>query len=295
MQNTIRTLAALIVGLMVVGCGSRPGPVTTDEPVSLPPTRPPATPTQAIPATPSPAPTATLPAPTATQTPTPRPTASPAPTPVPQASPTPNQTEEAQEITPIGALDAAMIGQEVTVEGNVVSTESFSGGFKFTLDDGSGQTVLLMWHNVYDDCWDAPGINLGARVRATGEVTEYEGELQVQPAWGSAVQAVEPATAWGSLRQVGSLSGADEGQRVTIEGQVVRVEGLSSAVKVFVSDGTGEVNVFIWRNVLDRIDSNAGLGTPGSRVRVTGSVAIYRSNLEVVPTLPSDVMVLEIP
>ena len=46
----------------------------------------------------------------------------------------------------------------------------------------------------------------------------------------------------------------------------MRVEGLSSAVKVFVSDGTGEVILFVWRNVLDRIADNTGLGTPGSRV-----------------------------
>jgi DNA/RNA endonuclease YhcR with UshA esterase domain len=198
-------------------------------------------------------------------------------------------------LTPIGQITAERAGEEVTVEGTVVDAESFSAGFKFTLDDGTGQVVLVMWHNVYDDCWDAAEINLGATVRATGEIGQYEGELQIEPSFGGDVKGIEGAAAWATPREIGSLSGADEGQRVMIEGEVVRVEGLSSAVKVFVGDETGEVMVFIWRTVLDRIPNNTGLGTEGTRVRVVGAVEIYRSNLEVVPTLPYDVVVLETP
>jgi len=62
---------------------------------------------------------------------------------------------------------------------------------------------------------------------------------------------------------------------------------------VFVGDGSGEVVVFVWRTVLDRISNNTALGTPGSRVRVVGTVEVYRGNLEVTPTLPNDVVVLE--
>jgi DNA/RNA endonuclease YhcR with UshA esterase domain len=127
----------------------------------------------------------------------------------------------------------------------------------------------------------------------------YEGELQVEPQFGGDVKVVEGGVAEAPRRDIGSISGADEGQRVTIEGEIVRVEGLSSAVKVFLRDkgdrGQGEIVVFIWRNVLDRIANNAGLGTEGSRVRVTGTVQVYRSNLEVVPALPNDVTVLERP
>jgi len=199
------------------------------------------------------------------------------------------------ELTPIGAITADRIGEEVMVEGAVVGTASFSAGFKFTLDDGTGQIVLLMWHNVYDDCWDAAEINLGAKVQATGAIGQHEGELQIQPDYGGDVKAIEGAAAWATPREIGSLTGDDEKQRVMIEGEVVRVEGLSSAVKVFVSDGTGETLVFVWRNVLDRIADNTALGTPGSHVRVAGTVEVYKGNLEIVPTLPNDVVVLGMP
>jgi len=236
-------------------------------------------------------------APQPTETPSAAPTLEPVSTPTLAETPTPTRstleetTTPVVELTPIGAITADRIGEEVTVEGTVAGTASFSAGFKFTLDDGTGQIVLLMWHNVYDNCWDAAEINLGTKVRATGTTGQYEGELQIQPDFGGDVQAIEGASAWAIPREIGSLTGADAGQRAMIEGEVIRVEGLHSAVKVFVGDGTGEIAVFIWRTVLDRIADNTVLGTPGSRVRVVGTVEVYRGNLEIVPTLPNDVVV----
>jgi DNA/RNA endonuclease YhcR with UshA esterase domain len=196
-------------------------------------------------------------------------------------------------LTRIGDIAAARTGEEVTVEAEVVGVESFSAGFRFTLDDGTGQIALLMWHTVYDDCWDASQINLGARVRVIGEIGEYEGELQIEPSFGGDVQAVAGAAPWAAPRDIGTLSGSDAGQRVMIEGHVIRVEGSGGWAKIFIGDDTGEVLVFIWSNVLDRIPNNTKLGVEGTHVRVVGTLEVYDYNLEVVPALPYDVMVLE--
>jgi len=241
------------------------------------------------PATPSPTNVHTLeptPVPTGTPSPTILPTPEESP-PTPEGIPTPPVP-----VTPIGDIGADWVGREVTVEGEVIAAASFSAGFRLTLADPSGQVVLLMWHDVYDDCWDRSEINVGARVQASGTVDLYEGKLQIQPGFGGDVKAIEGAAAWAAPRDIGSLTADDAGQRVMIEGEVVRVEGLSSAVKVFVSDGTGEVILLVWRNVLDRITDNTGLGTPGSRVRAVGVVAVYQGNLELIPSLPTDVTVL---
>ncbi len=285
--------STLLVGLLAltVGCTGGKEPTPTVRPL------PSATVTS--PPTDTPLPTAT-PTPTETplpsDTPTPEHTATPTVTLTPTLTPTPEATPTpVVELTPIGEITPEYVGQEVTVEGEVVGTASFSAGFKFTLDDGTGQIVLLTWHNVYDDCWDAAEINLGATVRATGQVGQYEGELQIEPDFGGDVKAIEGASAWAPSRQIGSLGSSDEGQRVMIEGQVIRVEGSETWAKIFVGDETGEVMVFLYRNVLDRIPNNTALGTPGSRVRVVGTVELYRGNLELKPMLPHDVIVLGTP
>ncbi|MEA3375019.1 MAG: OB-fold nucleic acid binding domain-containing protein [Chloroflexota bacterium] len=252
----------------------------------------------------SPSPTAPSPpaAPDSTQTPvaadtagsTPVPTVAPPPssedTPAPEATSTPSVL-----LTPIRSVTVDRVGEQLTLEGAVVAAASFSKGFRFTLDDGTGQVVLLMWHNVYDDCWDGPKINLGATVRVTGEIGEYGGQLEVQPRFGGDVKVIQESVARIPRREIGSISGVDQGQLVMIEGTVVRTEGVSGAAKVFLADDTGEILALVWHNVLDRIADNTGLGTPGSLVRVTGTVQVYRGNLELVPALPGDVAVLEIP
>ena len=287
----IKILVTITIALtmLMTGCGgaTQPAAVPTTKPLPAPAATATLTPTETATPTETPLPT---------NTPTPEPTPTPAETPTPTATPTP-ETIPTPEVTliSIGSITADRVGEEVTVEGTVVGTASFSAGFKFTLDDGTGQITLLMWHNVYDDCWDAAEINLGAKVQATGEIGQYEGELQIEPGYGGDVKATKPAAAWATPREIGSLSSDDEGQRVMIEGEIIRVEGFSSAAQVFLNDGTGDVLVFIWRTTLDRIPNNTALGTPGSRVRVAGTVELYEGNLEIVPTLPYDVVVLEMP
>ncbi len=252
-------------------------------------------------ATPTPRPT-TAPRPTSTPepaaTPTPKPTATPEPTatpvPTPEATATP-----AVALTSIDSITADRVGEALTVEGTVVDAASFSHGFKFTLDDGRGQIVLLMWHDVYDECRDRANINVGAGVRAGGEVSQHEGMLQIEPRFGDDVKAIQPAVAQAPRREIGSISAEDQGRRVTVEGEVLRTEELPSAVKVFLRDADaaapGEILVFIWRNVLDRVVESAGLTTAGSRVRVVGRVQVYQGDLEIVPALPNDATVLETP
>lgn len=233
--------------------------------------------------------TSVPPTPTLTPTPRPSPTALPSPTPEPSPTPAP-PTPTPIPTVPIGGL-AERTGQEVTVEGRVVAVASFSKGFKFTLDDGTGQVVLLMWLNVYDDCRDARKINLGARVRATGTVQTYEGQLQIAPQWGRQVKALQAAAPSAPTRPIASITPADEGQRVRIEGTVARIEKSESSVRLFVNDGSGEILVLLWPNIYDRIPNRERLDTPGTPVQVVGEVKIYRGTLEVIPVLPYDVVV----
>jgi DNA/RNA endonuclease YhcR with UshA esterase domain len=87
-------------------------------------------------------------------------------------------------VTAIGQITVADVGQQRTVEGTVVATASFSAGMKFTLDDGTGQIILLLWSNVYETVPDRDRLGDGARVRASGEIDEYRGEMEIIPALG---------------------------------------------------------------------------------------------------------------
>lgn len=94
--------------------------------------------------------------------------------------------------------------------------------------------------------------------------------------------------------ETGSLGTAVVGARVSIRGQVTGVQDDSPyGHKLWVDDGTGEAQVFI--------DASTALirHTNAWRVRdvllVTGDVAKYQSLYELLPKLPSDIVLLERP
>ncbi len=151
---------------------------------------------------------------------------------------------------------------------------------------------MLTWHNVYDELQKPQQLNIGASVHITGEITEYEGELQIEPGNTSDINVTNPADPPSRQQEIGAA--ADHlGQRITIVGQVVRTEETGSATRLFVADDSGEALVYIWNNIIERIPDNGPLREIGTRVRITATVQEYRGELELVPALPYDAKVLD--
>ncbi len=190
----------------------------------------------------------------------------------------------------IGDISADLVGSQVLVEGAVVGVESFSSLFKFTLDDGTGQIALVLWLSAYDELTDPAGLNVGAQVRVSGEVDEYQGSLQVVPSSGADVTVLSAGVSGTALREIGSLSAEDAGAAVAVAGEVTRAEPFSDGFRVWVSDGSGEVMLLLWQNVYERVAGRERL-VPGARVQAAGVVQEYQGSLEVVPVLPVDVVV----
>ena len=171
--------------------------------------------------------------------------------------------------------------------GKVVNTASFSQGFKFTVADETGRITLLMWHNVYDDCWAANVLNVGATVVATGEIGRFEGELQIVPNWGGSVTVNDPAYAYATPQQISNLPNV-MGQRAMIEGNIIDTFTNEQFTKLQVDDGTGTVEIFVWKNVWDRIGIRDQL-TIGSHVKAVGVVGEYNGAIQIQPVLPVDI------
>lgn len=192
----------------------------------------------------------------------------------------------------IGDLTAERVGERVTVEGKVTGVASFSGGLRFTLDDASGQVMLLIWLSTYDELADPAALDLGARVRATGEVEMYEGALQVVPASGADVAVLAPGAVEAPLREIASLATGDAGSLVAVEGAIVRAEPFSSGHRLWLDDGSGEVMLLLWEDIYRRLPGREGL-VAGAWVRAVGLVEEYRGRLEIVPRMPHDVRIEE--
>ncbi|MBC7249350.1 MAG: hypothetical protein H5T62_03625 [Anaerolineae bacterium] len=233
--------------------------------------------------------------PTATPTPSPMPTPSPQPTATPMPSPTPTPLSTptpAVEVTAIGEIGPDKVGQRLIIEGEITQAASFSQGVKFTVSDGTGQIVLLLWQDVYLDFPDRADLRVGTRVRACGTVDEYEGELEIIPATPAEVIVLSAAPApTVSITSIGQISAADVGQQRAVEGTVVAATSFSAGMKFTLDDGTGQITLLLWSNVYETVPDRERL-VEGARVRVSGEIDEYRGEMEIIPALGIDVVVL---
>jgi len=181
----------------------------------------------------------------------------------------------------IGELSAEDAGQLVVVRGSVVEVETFSSGVKFTLDDGSGTVILLLWQDIYDALPDPSALGVGAELQVQGEVSEYEGELEVIPEQAEDVQLLVAAPAPPETT-VGGLTTADVGRVVTLRGTLGEREIFSAGVRFQLDDGTGIIILLLWQNVYDEIPGAEDLVT-GVQVEVIGQIEEYQGALEIVP------------
>jgi len=208
------------------------------------------------------------------------PVTTPAATPIPDAQP---------RETLISDLSLDRLGETVQIHGTVQDAASFSQGFKFTLDDGSGQIILLTWLDVYDGIAGREALRPGATLAVTGALDQFQDELQIVPTGGTGVRLLSPGDEQAPHRSIASLTLNDVGQWVLIEGTVTRADAFGSGVRVYLDDGSGEVLVLLWQNVVERVPAEVGVTTVGQRLRVAGRVEKYEGALEIVPALPFDV------
>ncbi|HUX77836.1 MAG TPA: OB-fold nucleic acid binding domain-containing protein [Anaerolineae bacterium] len=185
---------------------------------------------------------------------------------------------------PVGELTAADVGRRVTLRGTLGPPDPFSAGVKFTLDDGTGRITLLFWSDEYERTPD--GLGAGAQVIATGEVAEYQGELELTHLDAGKITVLSPGTAPqpAELEEtaIGDVTPADVGRTLTLSGTLGEMVTFSKGVKFPLDDGSGTIVLLLWQEVYDGIP-DPDLLVPGAQVEVVGRIDEYEGELEIIP------------
>ena len=101
----------------------------------------------------------------------------------PAAAPAPT----GEGLVEIGTLTAEMKGRVFTVRGTLGEPRSLMKGIVYPLSDGSGQVDLLLWDRLVPGP-DRDRLEPGRKVKATGAIGDYQGQLQIVPANAQAVE-----------------------------------------------------------------------------------------------------------
>ena len=153
-----------------------------------------------------------------------------------------------------------------------------------SLWDDSGEIDLVL-------STAAPVPAVGQAVEVVGAVDLYRDDVQVSVGRAADLVILDEALPIASLRAVGSLSTADVGALVAVEGSLAEIAPFSAGVRGRLSDGSGTVTLLLWQDYYEALPPAAVPG-PGDMIHVQGQVAEYRGELEIVPELPGDLLVL---
>ena len=91
---------------------------------------------------------------------------------------------EAAGVAPVqlvSEVNPATVGDWVGIQGFVTNVSHFSAGVKLTLDDGSGEVTVLLWQDLFDELAATTTLEEGAAVTVYGQVSEYQGQMELIP------------------------------------------------------------------------------------------------------------------
>jgi DNA/RNA endonuclease YhcR with UshA esterase domain len=202
----------------------------------------------------------------------------------PNPSPTPTPAARA-----IGAISNSDTGKTMTIaEAGISDIDYFSKGVKYTLTDSTGSITLLLWQNVLEEISDRYSLFPGSQVQVTGEIAEYMDDLEIIPYHKDQVVVLSQGERLPiEERPANGVTPSDEGRIFRVEGVVTWTES-RDWFKLWLSDGTGEILIFVPERTVPYLPSGIGMGV---RLRVTGEVDIYNSVLEIIPLAGADVEV----
>jgi exonuclease VII large subunit len=194
--------------------------------------------------------------------------------------------------TDIGTLSSAMMDQDVTISGTVANLQPSTYDRmpnRLTVADATGSVMVVIWPDVFTLLDPAPAT--GSQVTISGLVSEYRGELQVRVSAANQVEVLGAGTAVpvvaapevpaGDITPLGQISEALQDQTVTVEGQVVnfRASGNPRAPNTLtLQDESGSAPLVMWPDAFDLLNPRPGMG---DRIRVRGSVSVYRGTAQV--------------
>lgn len=186
---------------------------------------------------------------------------------------------------PIAEARSLPLGSPVIVEGSVTTPP---GAFESSFTD-KGFGLQDETAGIYVSVQAALEVEVGRRVRVTGTLQERSGLLILVPASASGIQVLHGKGRLVRPEPIGTkaVGESTEGQLVQIAGTITRppTNDLPYGYKLFVDDGSGEVQVFI--NLQTGIDPG-GLAK-GQKLRVTGFSSQFDDHYEIDPRSQADI------
>jgi DNA/RNA endonuclease YhcR with UshA esterase domain len=192
----------------------------------------------------------------------------------------------------LSAINAAALGDRVSVSGQVRRIRDISAGLKVvSLRQGSGVADVLLPVDLLN-FGPAPQLALGNWLSITGTVGEFRGERQVLPRHADDL-VVLPNAQPIETRPIDALSKNLLGQWVAVRGLVTDLRPFKQGMRIELQDAAGaRIVVVAFDSAWNSTPFSQTLTINGS-LQVQGELAEYRGELEILPEMGADLVIGE--
>ena len=199
-------------------------------------------------------------------------------------------TAVAQSPATIAEARDLPVGSTVTVEGRVTVP---SGLFNSAMFD-QGFQIQDQTAGIYVSVATDPGLRLGQRVRVTGTTTEGFNLLMLSTDAAGITALPFVST---QIVPTGMINESTEGYLLTVQGEITQpiFSDLPYGYKVYIDDGSGELQIFIHASLAFDPTSLGFLSQVGRTIRVTGSSAQFADEYEITPRFRRDIKWIHAP
>ncbi len=212
-------------------------------------------------------------------------------------------------------------GEHTTVEGTIVQAAISKTGkvcfLNFDPDWKHTFTAVIFSKHFNKFPANLTDYYQGTKVRVTGYIKEYRGKggkyppkpeiivedpSQIEIVKGKATgppvtfaptaQAPTVAAPAAGVAPISSITQASVGQKATLKGTItlVRVFKEAKGRTLKISDGTGTIDVLIWKKLYEQIPQRASLN-PGTSLQVSGKIKSYQDKFQIEPGNSSDIQI----
>ena len=179
----------------------------------------------------------------------------------------------------IAQLNDSWLNTKAAVTGTVKFPPRYG---KCTITDGVEELVVVLEAANLGD--GIPEFKVGEGVKVTGVIVDSKGKMAIIPGCVEDIVSAEVAAVAIAKKKIAEITLEMIGQPVEVEGQVTEFFAFKKGGgSVTISDGTGRLGVPVFAQTFEEIPGAEKLKTPGTKVRVRGTVGEYKGKVQVQP------------
>ncbi|MEN3045651.1 MAG: OB-fold nucleic acid binding domain-containing protein [Candidatus Hydrothermales bacterium] len=169
------------------------------------------------------------------------------------------------------------------IKGEVLEGSTFKKSIKLKIKTEEGIEEVLLWKSLLEKKYKNEIIKIltGSMIEFEVYEREYKGKKEKNVSSLRVISYPEKVT------KISDILNRNIGEFLKTEGKVEEIKEFEKGTRVIIKDETGELIVWIWKDIWDKVKGTFG---EGDSIRVIGELKEFRGKKEIIPRVHYDII-----